>query len=122
MADLSDHLKDALVKHVFTNVAYTSPTTVYLALHTAAATEVTGGTYGRQTMAGTHAGAGTCQISNTADEAFTGMPACTVTHLAVYDASTAGNQLAVTPLAVPRAVAAGKTFTVTAGDYTFTFS
>jgi len=40
----TDYLEDKILKHVFTNVAYTSPTTVYVGLFTVAPTDVGGGT------------------------------------------------------------------------------
>ena len=40
----SDYLEDKLLKHTFTNTAYTSPTALYVALFTAAPTDAGGGT------------------------------------------------------------------------------
>lgn len=58
MADFSDYLEDALINHVFRNTAYTSPTTVYVALFTAGTgleannptSEVTGAGYVRKAV------------------------------------------------------------------------
>ncbi len=44
MASASDYLEDAIGRHVLMNTPYTSPTTVYLALYTAAPTDTGGGT------------------------------------------------------------------------------
>ena len=41
MSGFTDYLEDALLKHVFTNTAYTSPTTVYAALFTVAPSDTT---------------------------------------------------------------------------------
>lgn len=71
---------------------YTAPTTpMKLALASAASsasaagTEVTGGSYARQTIAMTAASAGSSP--NTSLITFAGMPACTVTHLDIYDSN-----------------------------------
>lgn len=44
MAGASDYLETALLNHVLRNSSYTSPTTVYAALYTAAPTDAGGGT------------------------------------------------------------------------------
>ena len=50
----TDYLENKLLAHTFSNTAYTSPSTVYVALYTVAptdssvGTEVTGGGYARQ--------------------------------------------------------------------------
>lgn len=128
MADLSDYLQDALVKHVLVNTSYTSPTTVYLALYTTATTaagggtEVTGGSYARQAVAFTFGAAGSGAVANTSDESFTNMPACTVTHVGIRDASSGGNLLLHGALAASKTVAAGDTFTIAAADLDVVFS
>lgn len=97
MAALTDFLENALINEVLRNVAYSQPTTVYLSLHTTATTdagggtEVTGGSYARQAVTFSAASGGATE--NSAAVTFTNMPACTVTHAAIYDALTAGNML-----------------------------
>ena len=44
MAGFSDHLEDELLDHVFGGADYTRPTTLYLALYTAAPSDAGGGT------------------------------------------------------------------------------
>ena len=59
MAGFTDYLEDKIMKHVFTNTSFTSPTTLYAALYTVAPSDTGGGTevstsgtaYARQTMA-----------------------------------------------------------------------
>lgn len=126
MASMTDYLKNKLRDHTLRHVAYTSPTTVYLALYTTATdasgggTEVTGGSYARQAVAWTTGSAGACD--NTSAVSFTNMPACTITHAAVMDASTAGNMLLQGPLGSSKTVAAGDTFTMPVGAVDATFS
>ena len=58
MSAATDFLEDKILNHVFRNVAYTAPATVYVGLFTTATTdagggtEVTGGGYARQAGGG----------------------------------------------------------------------
>jgi hypothetical protein len=96
-------------------VAYTSPTTVYVSLHTSdptvngtAGTEVSALWYARQAC--TFAAQVTAgQTSNSGTITFPGVETTpvTVTHFALWDAATLGNMLEFAPLS------ASKTFSVT---------
>lgn len=122
MTAASDYLENALLDHVLRNTAYTSPTTVYLALFTAApsdaggGTEVTGNGYSRQAMTFAAASGGT--ISTSADISFTasGGNFGTVTHFGIFDASTVGNLLVHGALSASRTVNDGETLTFATGD------
>lgn len=126
MAQMTDYLEDALRGHVLLNDAYTSPTTVYLALYTTATTdagggtEVTGGSYARQTV--TFAADTTGTVVSVTDVEFDDMPAATVTHAAICDAATAGNMLLHGALSAPKTVASGAPLVFPAGDVTATFT
>jgi hypothetical protein len=56
MSEMSNYLEDALINVTLRNTAYTTPTTVYLALYTTdptdadTGTEVSGGSYARQAI------------------------------------------------------------------------
>ncbi len=119
---MSNYLKDALVKHACGITSFTMPATVYVALYTTATTdagggtEVTGGSYARQACAFTFGSAGSGAASNTAAETFPNMPACTVTHAALLDASTSGNMLFHGPLAASKVVPSGNDFVIAIGD------
>jgi len=98
MSGFTDYLEDALLKHVFTNTAYTSPTTVYAALFTVApsdtggGTEVSGGAYARQSMAFSVSGTGTLATNSAAVEYPTATADYgTVVAVGIFDASTSGN-------------------------------
>lgn len=100
MSELTDYLEDALVNHVFRNSAYTSPTTVYLALFTAApsdaggGTEVAGGTgYARQAITFGAPSGGASTNSNPMTFTASGGNWGTITHAAIFDALTVGNML-----------------------------
>ena len=85
--------------------------TPYLALYTASpnagggGTEVSGGSYARQTVAFGAISNGS--MSNTSAVTFTGMPAATVTHFAVLSASTAGTMRVYGALNASAAVISG---------------
>jgi hypothetical protein len=120
LAALSDYLENALLNEVLRNVGYTPAATVYLALFTTATTdagggtEVTGGSYARQAITFGAASGGMC--SNTGAVSFASMPAATVTHAAIMDASTAGNMLFHGALTASKTVGAGDTLTFAIGD------
>lgn len=125
---MTDYLEDKLRDHVLRNIAFTSPTTVYLALFTTATTdagggtEVTGGSYARQAVAFTAGAAGSGAADNTAAESFSNMPAATVTHAALFDAVTGGNMLLHAPLTTPKTTNAGDTLTFAIGDVDAVFA
>ena len=121
MAAISNYLENELLDHVLKNAAYTSPTTVYLALYTSnptdadSGTAVSGGSYARQAITfGSVASGGT--ISNTGDLTFASMPAATVSHVGIHDHLTAGNLLFHGALSSSKSVDAGDTFKISIGD------
>src|SRR4051812_21850347 len=100
MAGKSDYLEDKILNHVLRNTAYTSPTTVYMALFTAApsdaggGTEVSGNNYSRTAIAfAAPSPSGT--VTSSADVTFPtpsgSWGACT--HFGIFDAASAGNLL-----------------------------
>ena len=123
----SNYLETELLDHVFTNTAYTAPSTLYLALFTsnpaedASGTEVTtsGTAYARQTVTFTVSG-------NTATtDAAVEFPTATanygtVSHVGIYDASSAGNLIAYAALTTSKAIETGDVFRVPAGDLDIT--
>ena len=129
MAGMSDYLETSVLNYVLRNTAF--PTTpdgsVYLSLHTADPTdddgaEVSGGSYARQLCAFDAAHATGGNTANTAVESFTVMPACTVTHIGLWDASSSGNLLYHTAVDTSKAVLAGDTISVAAGAITVTLA
>lgn len=118
--NLSDYLEVKLLDHFLGTTTYTKPTTVYLALYTAAptdssaGTEVSGGSYARKVA--TFNGASSGATTNNSDIDFNGMPACTVVAIAVTDALTSGNILVYGPLTANKSLDAGDILRVSAGD------
>lgn len=116
----SAYLRTRLVKHALGNTSFTMPTNTYLALFTsdptvdATGTEVTGGSYARQLLAwGTESGG---VLPTSGNVAFADLPTATITHWAIFDASTSGNMLYFGQFAFPLAVLAGDDLPFTAGD------
>lgn len=79
-----------------------------------AGTEVTGGSYARQTL--TVAAAASGATSNSADIIFSGMPACTVVGVEVWDSAGTPVRLWKNALTASRTVEAGDDFKLSAGD------
>jgi predicted metal-binding membrane protein len=123
----SNHLETEILDHVFGGNAYTAPATLYLALHTAnpaedgSGTEVsTSGTaYARQTVTFTVTG-NTASTSAVVEYPTATASFGTVTHVAVWDASTAGNMLAYAALTSSKAIDTGDVFRVPTGDLDIT--
>ena len=123
----SDYLETKVLDHVFAGTAYTAPATLYIALFTAApsdsggGTEVSGGGYARQTIAFTTSGDTT---SNNAAIEFPTATANygTVTHVGVYDASSAGNLMAWAALTSSKTIETGDVFRIPSGDLDITLN
>lgn len=81
---------------------------------TAAGTEVTGGSYARQTL--TVGAAASGATSNSADITFAGMPACTVVGVEIWDSAGSPVRLWYGALAASRTVAAGDDLRLLAGE------
>lgn len=126
MSAMTDYLADKIRDHVLRNIAYTSPTTVYLAVFTTATTEagggteVTGGSYARQAIT-FNDGGDPGLAEQAATITFTGMPACTVVAVGVMDALTVGNMLLHGRLPRARTLSAGQSLPLLAGDVRFLF-
>ena len=115
---ISNYLEPKILDAIFNNTSL-AVTTPYVSLHTAdpgetGASEASGGSYARQSASFGAASGGA--ISNDAAISFTGMPAATITHVGVWDASTAGNFLWGGALTASKTTNAGDTFTIASGD------
>ncbi|MFN7725158.1 MAG: hypothetical protein ACK5QH_08825 [Rubrivivax sp.] len=139
--NMSDFLENRLIDHVFRGQAYTAPTTIFFALFTSACsdaaggTEVSGGSYARASLAASLANwAGTQSAGSTVASSGTSgttsnngvvtfaTPSAgwgTVTHMGIYDASTAGNLLICRALTVSKTINSGDTVTFPAASFSF---
>jgi hypothetical protein len=124
----TNFLEDKVLKHVFTNTAYSQPATVYVGLFTAApgetggGTEVAGNSYARQSCSFSVSGtAPTLATNGSAVEFPTASGSWgTITHIAVFDADTSGNMLAYAELSASKAVGSGDVFRIPAGELDIT--
>ncbi|GBG09517.1 hypothetical protein PAT3040_04167 [Paenibacillus agaridevorans] len=126
MGAMSNYLEAALLNAVFRNTAYTSPSTVYLALYTSdpteadTGTEVTGGAYVRQSVAFSAPTqvSNKATISNSADVTFPVATAAwgTVTHIGLRSAVTGGNLLYYGPVSNARSILANDQLKFLAGE------
>lgn len=118
--NLSNYLENKVLDHIMGTTTYTKPSAVYVALYTAApsdtggGTEVTGGSYARQTAAFAAASSGA--TSNSANIDFVSMPACTVVAIGIFDALTTGNLLVWGTLSTNKSLDAGDTLRIATGD------
>ena len=123
----TDYLETKLLAHAFSNTAFTTPGTVYVALYTVAptdsstGTEVSGGSYARQSAAFTTSGN---TASNTSAIEYPTATAGygTVVAVAVLDASSSGNMLAYAALSANKTIATGDVFRIPAGDLDITLN
>jgi hypothetical protein len=123
----SNYLETELLDHVFANNAYTSPSTVYVGLFTSSPTDANSGTevstsgtaYARQS--GSFTVSGNTATTSAAIEWPTATASWgTITHIGIYDASSAGNLLAWAGLTASKTIASGDVFRIPAGDIDIT--
>jgi hypothetical protein len=118
--NLTNYLENKLLDHFLGTTSYTMPSPVYVALFSVApsdaggGTEVTGGSYARQTAAFSAASSGATSNSGNID--FTGMPATTTVAIALFDNSTGGNMLVYGTLTTNKTTDAGDTLRIATGD------
>ena len=122
MAEFSNYLENKIIDHMLRNQAFTPPSTLYLALYTDdptdadTGTEVSGGSYARQSFTLTAASGGAS--SNSADITFPQATADwgTITHVGIRDAATGGNLLMHSALDASKTVNNGDIFKINSGD------
>ena len=121
----SNTYETLVLQYTFTNASVTRPTAWYLGLFTSApgeaggGTEVSGGSYVREAV--TFSVTGDTATNTAAIE----WPVATgnwgtITHVAVFDASTGGNQIAYAALTASKVIATGDVIRIPAGDLDIT--
>ena len=124
----SNYLETELLDHVFTNSAYTAPSTLYLALFTGApgeaggGTEVSGSGYLRQTAAFTVSGNTATNSASIEFPAASGGNWGTVGWIGIMDASSGGNMIIHSALDTAKAINDGDVFRIPTGDLDITAS
>ena len=144
MSAMSDFLENKLVDQIFRAQSAPTTSTLYVALYTAApsdtggGTEVTGGSYARVSVASSLANwAGTQATGSTTVSTGTSgatsnnnsitfpTPSATwgtVTHFALYDAASGGNELFWGALTIAKTVNTGDTVSFPAASLSVTFA
>lgn len=128
MAALSDYAENKLLDHLLGKASFTMPTTVYVALYTAApsdaggGSQVSGGSYARQAITVNSSSGGATNPN--ADVVFPTASASwgTITHVGIFDASSGGNLLMHGAATTPKTISAGDQLVVPAADLDFTLS
>lgn len=127
MANIVQAESNRLLDASLGTAAFVAPTTpMKLALDTvngtatAAGTEVTGGSYARQTVAFTAASAGA--TANTALISFTNMPAATVTGVEVFDSAGSPRRVWFGALTASKTTASGDTLSFAVSAITVALS
>lgn len=121
--NLTNYAEDKILDHLLGTTSYTMPTT-YISLYTVAptdssgGTEVTGGSYARQSASFSASSGGATSNSGNVD--FTGMPACTVVAVGVTDALSGGNLLVYGTLTANKTLDAGDILRIASGDLDIT--
>lgn len=134
MAGFTDYLEAKLLDHIFTDPAYTPPSTLYLGLLSGSASDDAGGgltevstsgtAYARIAVTATDFGAatGTAPVtkSNSSGKTFAQATAnyasgANITYWGIWDASTSGNLLITGALSVAKPVMSGDTATLASG-------
>lgn len=116
---LKTTVANSLLDALFRATNYTAPTAVWIKLHTgdpgAAGTSNAAGETTRKQA--TFSAAASGAITTSADLTWTNVSTTeTISHWSAWDASTAGNFICSDDLASAKALTAGDTFTITAGD------
>jgi len=131
MSSFSNYTENLLLNWLLTTNSATRPTAWYVGLFTAApsdaggGTEVTGNGYAR-VATGTISISGTSTTATNAAAiefaAASGGNWGTITHAAIFDASTGGNMLAWAALTTSRTINSGDVFRIPAGSLTVTLT
>lgn len=130
MSALSDYAEKLVLDWLMTTGTATRPTSWFVALYTAApsdsggGTEVTGGGYSRKSVTFNAASSpgGTTSNSGIVSWTASGANYGTVTHVGIFDASTAGNLLWQGALSASKTVNDGDTLQFAAGNLTLTLA
>ena len=123
----SSYVDNKLIDHLLGSATYTKPSALYVALFVgnpaSGGTEVTtsGSAYARQSAAFTIS---TNSASNTAAIEYPTATASwgTIDYIAIYDASTAGNQLVSAALSAAKTIASGDVLRIPASNLSVTLT
>lgn len=120
--------EDLVLKWLLTTGSATRPTTWYVGLFTAApgetggGTEVSGNNYSRTSATFSVSGTAPTSATNSSAIEFPAASASwgTITHVAIFDASTSGNMIAYATLSASKAIGTNDIFRIPASNLTVT--
>jgi hypothetical protein len=125
MSAASDYLEDKLLDHSLGTASFTAPSTVYVGLHTGSpgdandgANEVSGGSYARQSASFSASSSGSASTSATITFPAATASWGTISHISIYDASSAGNLLFHGAVTTSKSIESGDTFQISSGNLT----
>lgn len=127
MSAASDYMENAALKWALTTNSVTRPTTWYVSLHTTATTdagggtEVTGGSYARQSASFT------VTLDTAATSANILFPTATadwgtITHVAIWDSLSGGNMLFHGAASSSKLIQTGDAYLINSGNLTVTMA
>lgn len=120
--NLTNYLENKLIDHFLGTTAYANAAVVYVGLFTVTpgeaggGTEVSGGSYARQSASFSAAVNGSA--ANNINVDFTNMPAANTVSIGIFDAVTSGNMLLYGSLTTPKTTDAGDTLRIASGSLT----
>jgi hypothetical protein len=126
MSAMSDYLENKVLDHVLGTTSYTMPATVYIGLSTGSfaddnsGTELSGGSYARQSIAFDAAASGTTDNTSAVDFPTATGSWGTVSHYGLFDASSGGNLLIHGAFTASKAVESGDILRIAAGELDIT--
>lgn len=122
----TNYLENKVMAYVWSGTAFSSPSgSLYVGLFTSApgegggGTEVSGNGYSRKQATLTTSGNASTNSGAVEFDTATGTWG-TITHVAIFDASTSGNMLAYAALASAKTIASGDVFRIPSGDLDIT--
>lgn len=124
----TNYLENKIQAYVWSGTAFSSPSaSLYVGLFTSApgegggGTEVSGNGYSRKLVSMTTSADLSTNSGAVEFDTATGSWG-TITHVAIFDASTSGNMLAYAALASAKTIATGDVFRIPAGDLDITLN
>lgn len=126
MSAMSDYLENKVLDHVLGTTSYTMPATVYIGLSTGSfaddnsGTELSGGSYARQSIAFDAAASGTTDNTAAVDFPVATASWGTVSHYGLFDALSGGNLLIHGAFTASKTVDSGDVLRISAGELDIT--
>ena len=123
MSAAADYTENKVLDHALATAAWTAPTNVYVGLHTSSPEddasgtgEISGNGYTRKEATFASASGGSASTSATITfDAATGNWG-TISHIGIYDASSAGNLLFHGAVTTSKTIESGDTFQISSGN------